>query len=62
MGITSERCVGKTGERTQFDESVVHCRRVPIQMARHEQNVFARGEMREKAAVLDDVTNPASEF
>ena len=31
-------------------------------MARHEENIVARGEMREKTAVLDDVTDPAAEL
>ena len=59
---TVERRLGKSGQRAKLREAVVHLRRGPFQMARHEKNVFAGGEMRKKAAILNDVADAATEL
>ena len=60
--ITIERVARKLRERAEFFQPRFHFRLRSAEVARHEENVGARGQMREKPALLDDVADPAANF
>ena len=60
--ITSERVAWKLRERAKFFQVPFHFRVGPAQVSRQEENVGARGQVRKKAAFLNDVADAAAEF
>lgn len=60
-GITSKRARGKLGEVAEFAEALFTFIAAATEMASHQDDVIARGQVRKEAAILNDVADALAE-